>query len=52
MPYTAFQAAPDPLAPYGGGRFYARGEYMRELGDAAIEEFLAHAPAWSRAATR
>jgi len=44
MPYTAFQAALDPLAPYGGGRFYARGEYMRELGDAAIEEFLVHAP--------
>jgi FAD/FMN-containing dehydrogenase len=44
MPYTAFQAALDPLAPYGGCRFYARGEYMRELSDGAIDEFLARAP--------
>jgi FAD/FMN-containing dehydrogenase len=43
MPYTAFQAALDPLAPYGGARMYARGEYMRELSDAAIEVFLARA---------
>jgi FAD/FMN-containing dehydrogenase len=44
MPYTAFQAALDPLAPWDiGGGFYARGEYMPELSDAAIEVFLAHA---------
>ena len=43
MPYTAFQAALDPLAPWDLGGFYARGEYMPELGDAAIEVFLAHA---------
>jgi FAD/FMN-containing dehydrogenase len=44
MPYTAFQAALDPLAPYRGCRFYARGEYLPELSDDAIDEFLAHAP--------
>ena len=43
MPYTAFQAALDPLAPWDLGGFYARGEYMPGLGDAAIEVFLAHA---------
>jgi len=44
MPYTAFQAALDPLAPWDiGGGFYARGEYMSGLGDAAIEVFLTHA---------
>ncbi len=42
MPYTAFQAALDPLAPWGN-RFYARGDYLPELGDAAIDTFLAHA---------
>jgi FAD/FMN-containing dehydrogenase len=42
MPYTAFQAALDPLAPWGV-RSYWRGEYLRELGDAAIETFLDHA---------
>jgi FAD/FMN-containing dehydrogenase len=42
MPYTGFQAALDPLAPWGV-RSYARGEYMRELTDAAIDTFLAHA---------
>jgi FAD/FMN-containing dehydrogenase len=41
MPYTAFQAALDPLAPWGI-RFYARGDYMRELTDPAIDTFLAH----------
>jgi len=44
MPYAAFQAALDPLAPYRGCRFYARGEYLPELGDGAIDTFLAHAP--------
>ena len=43
MPYTAFQAALDPLAPWDIGGFYARGEYMPELSDTAIEVFLAHA---------
>jgi FAD/FMN-containing dehydrogenase len=43
MPYTAFQAALDPLAPWGLP-FYARGEYMRALGDAAIDTFLARGP--------
>jgi FAD/FMN-containing dehydrogenase len=44
MPYTAFQAALDPLAPWDiGGGFYARGEYMPGLSDAAIEVFLTHA---------
>jgi FAD/FMN-containing dehydrogenase len=42
MPYTAFQAALDPLAPWGI-RSYARGEYMPELSDAAIDTFHAHA---------
>ena len=42
MPYTTFQAALDPLAPWGV-RSYWRGEYMRELSDAAIDTFLAHA---------
>ena len=42
MPYTAFQAALDPLAPWGV-RSYWRGEYVRELSDAAIDTFLAHA---------
>jgi FAD/FMN-containing dehydrogenase len=39
MPYTAFQAALDHSAPQGF-RNYFRGEYMRELGDAAIDVFL------------
>jgi FAD/FMN-containing dehydrogenase len=43
MPYTAFQAVLDPLAPWELGGFYARGEYMAELSDAAIDVFLAHA---------
>jgi FAD/FMN-containing dehydrogenase len=42
MPYTAFQAMLDPSAPRGF-RSYWRGEYMRELSDAAIDTFLAHA---------
>jgi FAD/FMN-containing dehydrogenase len=44
MPYTAFQAALDPLAPKGM-RSYWRGEYMRSLSDEAIDTFLEHAPA-------
>jgi FAD/FMN-containing dehydrogenase len=42
VPYTAFQAITDPATPWGL-RFYARGEYMHELSDAAIDTFLAHA---------
>jgi FAD/FMN-containing dehydrogenase len=42
VPYTAFQAALDPLAPWGV-RSYSRGEYMHGLGDAAIDTFLGHA---------
>jgi FAD/FMN-containing dehydrogenase len=42
MPYTAFQTALDPLAPWGV-RSYARGEYMPGFSDAAADEFLAHA---------
>jgi hypothetical protein len=42
MPYTAFQAVLDPLAP-PGWRSYARGEYMPGFSDAAIDTFLGHA---------
>jgi FAD/FMN-containing dehydrogenase len=42
MPYTAFQAMLDAAAP-PGVRAYCRGEYMRDLSDAAIDTFLAHA---------
>jgi FAD/FMN-containing dehydrogenase len=43
MPYTAFQAIIDPLAPKGF-RSYWRGEYLSALGDEAIDTFLEHAP--------
>jgi len=43
MPYTAFQAALDPLAP-PGMRSYWRGEYMAAMADDAIDVFLEHAP--------
>lgn len=49
MPYTAFQAALDPLAPRGL-RSYWRGEYMRGLSDEAIDVFLSRAPALTAAA--
>jgi FAD/FMN-containing dehydrogenase len=42
MPYTAFQSALDALAPWGAP-FYARGEYIDELSDAAVDTFIAHA---------
>jgi FAD/FMN-containing dehydrogenase len=48
MPYTAFQAALDPLAP-AGMRSYWRGEYMRTLPDAAIDTFLEHGPGLTEA---
>ncbi|WP_433475331.1 FAD-binding oxidoreductase [Spirillospora sp. CA-142024] len=42
MPYTDFQAIIDPACP-PGQRNYWRGEYMRELGDEAIDVYLDHA---------
>jgi len=49
MPYTAFQAFLDPLAPKGF-RGYFRGEYMSGLSDEAIDTFVAHAPTVAAAA--
>jgi FAD/FMN-containing dehydrogenase len=49
MPYTAFQAALDPLAPKGL-RSYWRGEYMESLPDAAIDVFLERGPELTAAA--
>jgi FAD/FMN-containing dehydrogenase len=49
MPYTAFQAMIDPMAP-PGFRSYWRGEYMAELSDEAIDTYVAHAPATLAAA--
>jgi FAD/FMN-containing dehydrogenase len=39
MPYTDFQAALDPMAPWGV-RSYWRGEYMSTLSDEAVDTFL------------
>jgi FAD/FMN-containing dehydrogenase len=50
MPYTAFQAVLDPMAPKGL-RSYWRGEYMNVLSDEAIDAFLDHAPALTAAAS-
>ena len=41
MPYTAFQAMLDPMAP-AGRRSYWRGEYMGALSDGAIDVFVEH----------
>jgi FAD/FMN-containing dehydrogenase len=49
MPYTAFQAILDPLAP-SGSRSYWRGEYMNRLPDEAIDMFIGHAPSLTAAA--
>jgi FAD/FMN-containing dehydrogenase len=49
MPYTAFQAIIDPMAPKGL-RNYWRGEYLRGLSDEAIETFVDHAPKVAAAA--
>ena len=49
MPYTAFQAILDPLAP-AGWRSYWRGEYMSSLTDEAIDTFVEHAPTLAAAA--
>ncbi len=43
MPYTAFQAALDPLAP-PDMRSYWRGEYLSAMPDEAIDVFLDRAP--------
>jgi FAD/FMN-containing dehydrogenase len=43
MPYTAFQALIDPMAPKGY-RSYWRGEYLASLSDGAIDTFVRHAP--------
>jgi FAD/FMN-containing dehydrogenase len=43
MPYTAFQALIDPMAPKGF-RSYWRGEYLKGLSDQAIETYIRHAP--------
>jgi FAD/FMN-containing dehydrogenase len=43
MPYTAFQALIDPMAPKGY-RSYWRGEYLQSLSDEAIDTFVRHAP--------
>jgi FAD/FMN-containing dehydrogenase len=49
MPYAAFQAILDPSAP-PGYRNYWRGEYLRGLGDEAIEAFVERAPGLGAAA--
>jgi FAD/FMN-containing dehydrogenase len=41
MPYTAFQAVIDPMAPKGH-RSYWRGEYLKGLSDGAIDTFIRH----------
>jgi FAD/FMN-containing dehydrogenase len=43
MPYTAFQALIDPMAPKGY-RSYWRGEYLKGLSDGAIDTFIRYAP--------
>jgi hypothetical protein len=48
MPYTAFQAIIDPMAPKGQ-RSYWRGEYLPRLTDDAIDTFARHAPALTSA---
>ena len=48
MPYTAFQAMIDPMAPKGF-RSYWRGEYLQSLSDEAIDTFVQHAPALTAA---
>jgi hypothetical protein len=41
MPYTAFQAVIDPMAPKRH-RSYWRGEYLKGLSDGAIDTFIRH----------
>jgi FAD/FMN-containing dehydrogenase len=48
MPYTAFQAMIDPMAPKGF-RSYWRGEYLQSLSDAAIDTIVQQAPAHTAA---
>jgi FAD/FMN-containing dehydrogenase len=49
MPYTAFQALLDPMAPRGY-RSYWRGEYLSTLSNEAINAFVRNAPALTAAA--
>jgi FAD/FMN-containing dehydrogenase len=49
MPYTAFQAMIDPVAPKGW-RSYWRGEYLDSLPDGAIDTFVSHASELASAA--
>jgi FAD/FMN-containing dehydrogenase len=49
MPYTAFQAILDPVAPKGY-RSYWRGEYLKGFSDGAITTFIRHAPELAAAA--
>ena len=48
MPYTAFQALIDPMAPKGN-RSYWRGEYLQNLSNAAIETYVQHGSALATA---
>jgi len=48
MPYTAFQGMLDPSAP-PGKRSYWRGEYLRDLPDAALGTFFEHGAALTAA---
>jgi hypothetical protein len=50
MPYTAFQAMIDPMAPKGF-RSYWRGEYLQSLPDDGIDTFVQHTPALAAAGT-
>ena len=50
MPYTAFQAMIDPMAPKGF-RSYWRGEYLQRLSDEAIDTFVQHGPELAAAGT-
>jgi FAD/FMN-containing dehydrogenase len=48
MPYTAFQAIIDPMAPKGL-RNYWRGEYLNSLSDDAIDTYVRHASELTKA---
>ena len=50
MPYTAFQAMIDPMAPKAF-RSYWRGEYLQRLSDEAIDTFVQHGPELAAAGT-
>jgi FAD/FMN-containing dehydrogenase len=42
MPYVQMQSLLDPLFPHGGGRFYMKAGYLRELSDGAVDELVRH----------